>query len=97
MSEKLYIRFREVSEKELRLAMEKNEPILIHFFYLGLTEDLVHPVYIEDLEKDKSGNEIYLYLKIKTITSNQKEWHSEAVIVVGSGEGAMFEPELRSA
>jgi len=88
-----FIRFRELKEEDLRLALKEKKSVLFTFFYMGLGE-IATPVYIEEMYKDDAGKEVYLYIKVRTIAKDGKEWISEGVIVVGSGEGVMFEPNI---
>jgi len=95
MRDRLFARFKEISEEDLRRRMEEKKPVMVTFFYKGLQEVEV-PIYIEELVREDAGTETYLYLKVKTVTKDGKEWVSGGVIVVDSGEGTMFEPTLKS-
>jgi len=92
MQRKLFIRFREPKEEDLQLALKEKKPVPLTFFYMGLDEILI-PVYVEEMYKDDAGKEVYLYIKVRTVAKDGKEWISEGAIVVGSGEGVMFEPK----
>jgi len=92
MQRKLFIRFREPKEEDLQLALKEKKPVPLTFFYM--LGEIATPVYIEEMYKDDAGKEVYLYIKVRTVAKDGKEWISEGAIVVGSGEGVMFESNI---
>jgi hypothetical protein len=92
MQDKLCIRFRELKKEDLQLALKEKKPMSFTFFYM--LGEIATPVYIEEMYKDDAGKEVYLYIKVRTVAKDGKEWISEGAIVVGSGEGVMFESNI---